>query len=98
MRDMIFIGDGVTAAGFRLAGVPSFAPEPGELAATVTAERGDCRVLAMTAASLGALPERMASELVASAEPLLAIVPDARRSVPTPDLETDVRRVLGIEV
>ena len=98
MRDMIFIGDELTAAGFRLAGVPSYAPEPQALAAVVTAERADCRVIAMTSEAFAALPERLASELADAAEPLLAILPDARRSVPTPDLEMAVRRALGIEV
>lgn len=98
MRDMIFIGDAVTAAGFRLAGVPSFAPEPAGLAAVVGEERKDCRILAMTAATLDALPEPLARELVNASEPLLAILPDARDTMPVPDLEAEVRRALGIEV
>ncbi len=98
MRDMIFIGDEVTAAGFRLAGVPSFAPEPERLAAVVIEERKDCRILAMTAALLAALPQPLARELVGAREPLLAILPDARDTVPVPDLEAEVRKALGIEV
>ena len=44
MRDVVFIGDAVTAAGFRLAGVPSLAPEAGELPGAVAEARRDCRV------------------------------------------------------
>jgi len=98
MRDVIFIGDAVTAAGFRLAGVPSFAPEPARLAAVVGEERKDCRILAMTAATLDALPGPLARELVEASAPLLAVLPDARDTAPVPDLEGEVRKALGIEV
>ncbi|GKY88754.1 V-type ATP synthase subunit F [Sinisalibacter aestuarii] len=98
MRDVIFIGDAVTAAGFRLAGVPSYVPEEGALDALVGELARDAMVLMMTAETLAALPGPVAQALETGDDPLLAIVPDARGSIAVPDIETEVRRALGIEV
>ncbi|MEC3862784.1 V-type ATP synthase subunit F [Mesobacterium sp. TK19101] len=98
MFDMVFIGDRVTAAGFRLAGIPSFSPAPDELAATVSAERARCRILALTAEMFAALPGPLAEQLQDAHVPLLAVIPDARDRIPVPDMDLAVRRALGIEV
>ncbi|GGD43589.1 V-type ATP synthase subunit F [Sinisalibacter lacisalsi] len=98
MREIVFIGDAVTAAGFRLAGVESFAPGPQELAAVVEAEAPGARVLMMTAAAHAALPDALARVLEAGPAPLLALVPDAQGQAGVPDMEAEVRRALGIEV
>ena len=98
MHDILFIGDAVTAAGFRLAGVETRVPDPDALADTVEAARGETRVLVMTAETRAALPPRLGAALDASEAPLLALVPDVRGQVPVADMEAEVRRALGIEV
>ncbi|WP_343115713.1 V-type ATP synthase subunit F [Ostreiculturibacter nitratireducens] len=98
MPEVIFIGDDVTAAGFRLAGVPSFSPDPARLEEVIASEGEDCRMIVMTAEMLSRLPERVARGLLESSYPLLAVVPDARETVAVPDIEAEVRRALGIEV
>ncbi len=98
MRDILFIGDEVTAAGFRMAGVESLAPRAEELAATVEAALGGCRVLVTTAAVQAALPRRLARALEASETPLLAVVPDVQEQRQGADMDAIVRRALGIEV
>lgn len=98
MRELIFIGDALTAAGFRLAGVESFAPQADRLVERIEAERPRCKVMAVTAPLFAALPEPLARELRQAEQPLLAIVPDIGASTPPPDMDEDVRRALGIEV
>ncbi len=98
MHEVVFIGDDITAIGFRLAGVHSIVPRSGELADVVARERSTCRVLVITAALFGSLPTKLGDDLKQAMSPLLAIVPDARRTAPVPDLERQVRRALGIEV
>lgn len=99
MREVIFIGDAVTAAGYRLAGVDTRVPAaPEELAETVEAARADCRVLITTAATFAALPPLLAQALERGETPLLALVPDVRGRMGVADMEAEVRRALGIEV
>ena len=98
MRDIIFIGDAVTAAGFRLAGIETRVPDPDTLAQSVDAARSECRVLVTTAATHAALPRALAQELEDGEAPLLALVPDVQGKMPVADMEAEVRRALGIEV
>lgn len=98
MHEIVFIGDALTAAGFRLAGVESHAPEPEALTGTVERLRGEARVLAITAGAFEALPAGLRRALEAGDAPLLAVLPDVQGQAAPPDLEADVRRALGLEV
>ena len=97
MRDVVFIGDDITAIGVRLAGVETHTPQPDALPALVAELRGATQLVMMTPDAFGALPPRLAQELADSELPLIAIIPDARGIMPIPDTETDVKRALGIE-
>jgi vacuolar-type H+-ATPase subunit F/Vma7 len=98
MHDIIFIGDALTAAGFRLAGVETRVPASAALAGAVDTARGQCRVLVMTTALHATLPPPLARALELGDAPLLALVPDVQAQVPVADLEVEARRALGIEV
>lgn len=74
MHDVIFIGDRRHAALFRAAGINSFVPAKGHLAERVIAERGRCRVLAITAKAFAALPPELARELREASCPRLEII------------------------
>lgn len=97
MPQVVFIGDEVTAAGFRLAGVPALAPEPGDLARVVAEARQGCRLLLLTAAAEAALPARLRAQLSAATGAMVAVVPDVRDPEAVPDREGAVRRALGLE-
>ncbi len=97
MTDVVFIGDDITALGFRLAGVECHVPGPGETARIVAEARRRAQVIMMTPDAFEALPARQARELENSETPLLAIVADARGLSPVPDTEREVKRALGIE-
>ena len=97
MQDVVFIGDEITALGFRLAGLETHSPDPDALAARVAELRGTARVMLMTPETFDALPLRLAQELADREHPLLALIPDACRTAPVPDMELEVKRALGIE-
>jgi len=97
MGDVVFIGDEITALGFRLAGVEIHVPDPGEAPRLVAGLRDRAALIMMTPDSFATLPARLARALEDSEAPLLAIVADARGLLPVPDTERDVKRALGIE-
>lgn len=92
---LAFVGDALTAAGFRLAGVRTFAPQPGEERAAFAQALAAAAAVFVTPAVAAKLePVELERALVASA-PLVAIVPD---DTPPPfDPAERVRRQLGIE-
>ena len=78
MNDVIFIGNRLDVETCRDAGIPSYSPPFGLLAERVVAERGRCRVLAMTEATFSALPTHLARQLREGIWPRLVIVPEMR--------------------
>jgi vacuolar-type H+-ATPase subunit F/Vma7 len=92
----VFIGDEVTATGFRLAGADVRMPAPAaETAVLREALRGHDLVL-ITAEVAGRVDPRLLKALLASAHPVVMLVPDARGAVPLPDLAAQVRSQLGM--
>ena len=76
MQDILFIGDEVTAAGFRMAGVEARVVAGPESTAIVAEELKRRRVIVMTMGVGKALPGPMFERLLQSVEPLVALVPD----------------------
>ena len=96
MANVIFIGDEITAAGFRLAGVKVFdAPDDG-LADLVAAEKGRCDMMLMTTQTAARLPRPLFDQMTQWTKPLIAFIPDLREKTAPLDLEGAVRRELGI--
>ncbi len=98
MGQVIFIGDEVTAAGFRLAGVACHSPEREDLPALLTEVRDDCELMMITAQYAAWLGADTVRAMALWTRPLVAILPDIRNLQAPPNLESTVRRVLGIEV
>jgi vacuolar-type H+-ATPase subunit F/Vma7 len=93
----IYLGDEVSAAGYRLAGVDARVPRPGaETEALATARREAPLVLvnASIAARIGDNELRQAAIALA---PLVLIVPDLLGETPLPDLAARLRAQLGLE-
>ena len=97
MTGIVFIGDEVTAAGFRLTGITTHAPEPDRLATVVAAQQDACDLLLLTTETLSALPAKMRADIDDWHRPLVVFLPDVRNRTPAIDLESRVRRELGIE-
>lgn len=96
MTTTVFIGDEVTAAGFRLAGVQARVPDEGSEAEAFAAALEEAGLLIVTASCAARVPVDVLRGAQLRAEPLIAIVPDAANLATIPDLSNEVDRILGI--
>jgi vacuolar-type H+-ATPase subunit F/Vma7 len=98
MARVYYIGDEVTAAGYRLAGAETRVPAPPEAGEVFRRACSDGADLILLSAALAPEvdPGDLSAALIAEA-PLVAIVPDAFGRFPPPDVARDVRLALGIE-
>jgi vacuolar-type H+-ATPase subunit F/Vma7 len=98
MVRVLYIGDEVTAAGYRLAGAETRVPAPSEAGDVFRRACSDGADVILLSAALAPQidPGELSAALIAEA-PLTAIVPDAFGRCPPPDVARDVRLALGIE-
>lgn len=92
---LAFVGDALTAAGFRLAGVRTFAPQPGEERAAFAQALAAAAVVFVTPAVAAKLEPAELERALAAGAPLVAIVPG--ETPPAFEPAERVRRQLGIE-
>jgi vacuolar-type H+-ATPase subunit F/Vma7 len=93
----IFIGDELSAAGFRLTGIETMVPKAGAADAALRDAGPRAALVIMTAETAQNLPEAELAAAMAADAPVLAIVPDVRLRAPAPDLAKRLRGILGIE-
>jgi vacuolar-type H+-ATPase subunit F/Vma7 len=94
----IFIGDELTAAGFRLTGIETLVPAPAD-ARTVFAgacARTDCVVI--TAGLAQHIPMADLEAALLAEKPIVAVISDIRSQTLPPDLTRRLRDTLGIEI
>lgn len=96
MAAPVFIGDEVTAAGYRLAGAKTIVPAAGSVAESFAAARQEAPLVLITAACAGELPDGDMARAMRAAEPPVLVVPGAAGEAP-PDLAGAVGHALGIE-
>jgi len=97
MSTPVYLGDEVSAAGYRLAGALVRTPQPGEETAALAWARARSPLVlvsAAVAAGIGAGAMRAALSALA---PLVLIVPELHGEVPLPDLAARLRAQLGLE-
>lgn len=97
MTTPVFVGDEVTASGWRLIGARTFVVQGDVAAGTFAAALEDTELLLVTAACAARLEGGQLDAALRRAKPLVVIVPDAADRVAPPDLDRRVDRVLGIE-
>jgi len=97
MRHAVFIGDELSAAGYRLTGIATAAPSADAAAEALRGAREDAGLVIMTAELARRVPAREIEAALIAEVPAFAIVPDVRMSTPLPDLAKRLRRTLGIE-
>ena len=96
MRPPVYIGDEVSAAGFRLAGVRVHVPAVGEEEAAFRAAWSETDLVLLSAEIAQRVsPETLRRALVARG-PLVLVVPDARGRASPPDPAAGLRRQLGL--
>jgi vacuolar-type H+-ATPase subunit F/Vma7 len=94
---IVFIGDEVSAAGYRLAGAETYVPARGEEAAVFAAARTRAALVLVTAEYAARLPAAELSRAQAALAPLTLVIPDVRARVAPADLGRLVRQQLGME-
>jgi vacuolar-type H+-ATPase subunit F/Vma7 len=91
-----FIGDEVSAAGFRLAGaqvrVPALGEELGELREALR----EAELILITAETAARIPAAVLRPILAAARPLVLLVRDVRGAVAVPDVVGPIRTQLGM--
>jgi vacuolar-type H+-ATPase subunit F/Vma7 len=92
----VFIGDEVSAAGFRLAGAQVEVPAPGTEAATLRAALRGRELVLLTVEVAQRIDPAVLRPLLGAPHPLVMLVPDARGAAALPDLAAEVRAQLGL--
>ena len=96
MAGVIFIGDEVTAQGFRLAGAGIRMPDNDAVAKSFLDALRNADLVLITADAAGKLDADLLERAVRTASPLVLVIPDAAFRVMPPDPADSVERVLGI--
>ncbi len=92
-----FIGDEVTAAGYRLAGAKVHSPPPGAETAALADARATAPLVLITAAFAARVDAPALRAALAALAPVVVIVADAHGDVAPPDLAARLRGQLGLE-
>ena len=92
----IYLGDEVSAAGFRLAGLQARVPARGEEAAALSGARANAPLVLVSATVAARIAEGELRAALAALTPLVLIVPDIDGATPVPDLALRLRRQLGL--
>ena len=97
MRPPIYLGDEVSAAGYRLAGAEVRVAAPGDSDAAFAAACAQAPLVLVSAAVAAHLEAGQLRTALAALQPLVLIVPDAQGEVARPDLAARLRGQLGME-
>lgn len=97
MSRLVFIGDEVAAAGWRLAGVDARACEPGAEAPALAGALEEAQLVLVSAEAAARIPEPQLRAALRRLTPVTVVVPDLRDAVPYPDVAARMKRQLGIE-
>jgi vacuolar-type H+-ATPase subunit F/Vma7 len=99
MGTAVFLGDELTAAGFRLTGVDTVVvvPEPEAAGEALQAARKQAALVIMTADLARHVPADELEAALMAEVPALAVIPDVLFRTLVPDLAKRLRRALGIE-
>lgn len=91
-----FVGDALTALGFRLAGIECYCPTAAETPALFRDLRERVQLIVLTAESAAALPPGLLRKAEAAERPLVLVIADVCGRVHPADRADLVRRQLGI--
>ena len=97
MTAPVYLGDEVSAAGWRLAGALVRTPRPGEEAAALAWARSQAPLVLLSATVAAGIAEAALRSALSAPAPLVLIVPDLHGDVPLPDLAARLRGQLGLE-
>ncbi|HUP06200.1 MAG TPA: V-type ATP synthase subunit F [Caldimonas sp.] len=97
MTVVAYLGDEVTAAGWRVTGARVRTPAQGEAGAALREALAEAEFVLLSSTVAAAIDTRTLQAAVAATSPLVLVVPDPRGDVPVPDLAARLRAQLGLE-
>lgn len=92
----VFIGDEVSAAGFRLAGLQVLSPAADAVTQAVEEAAREAPLVLVSAPVAARLPADLLDRLLGAPGSQVVVVPDVRGDTALPDLAARVRRQLGV--
>ncbi len=92
----VYIGDEVSACGYRLAGLKTYVPSQKNLPAELDGLIGKVALVLLSAEVAERLPDDYRQRLLARIEPSVVVVPDVRNNTQLADMGTYVRKQLGV--
>lgn len=92
----VYIGDAVSAAGYRLAGLRVHVPDTAELLVQVEQATVDASLVLLGADVAAQLPVAALDRLLSGINPAVVVVPDVRGQAVLPDLANRLRQQLGV--
>lgn len=93
----MFLGDEVSAAGYRIAGALVRTPRAGEEAAALAWARARSPLVLVSASVAAGIGEAVLRHALSALAPLVLVVPDLHGEVPLDDLAARLRAQLGLE-
>lgn len=97
MTAPVYIGDEISAAGWRLAGAQVALPEPGDETAALAAARAQAPLVLVSAAVAARIDAEALAAAGSALAPMVLVVPDPQGEVVLPDLAARLRSQLGLE-
>ena len=94
----VIISDEVSALGWRLAGAEPLIAEEHEVQERLAEAQRRADLVFITADLAKRLPDSVLSAALLAEKPLMAVIPGLPSGNEPPDLEQEVKRVLGIAV
>lgn len=96
MSACAFIGDEVTAAGFRLAGFSVYVPAPEAVTTLFEQLNEEMELVIITAEMAQTIPDRLLRRAFVRGNPLLLVIPDVRNRAQPVDVAEELRQQLGM--
>lgn len=93
----IFLGDELSAAGYRLAGMETRVPAPGDETACFEKALKEARMVLVSSRCAQAIPPAALEAALAMLSPLVMVIPDWDGTRQASDPANKVRRVLGLD-
>jgi len=92
----VYIGDAVSAAGYRLAGLRIHVPGTADIQTEIEQACNGAPLVLLGADLAGQLPDAQLDRLLSQVTPAVVVVPDVRGQAALPDLVQRLRQQLGV--
>ena len=92
----VYIGDTISATGYRLAGLRVHAPAEDDALAAVEAACRESPLVLLGSDLASRIPSSQLDALLSRTDPAVVVVPDIRGQVPLPDMAHRLRKQLGV--